>query len=114
MRVSNYDALRAELVPLVRSRAVLEWLRILEGAGVPCGRVRTVAEALGSDQVRARGLLLDVDHPRLGRGQFVGSPIVLDGAGRGSLRPPPLLGQHTEEVLAERLGVEAAAAEGVV
>jgi glutaryl-CoA transferase len=119
LRVSNYDALSAELVPLMRTRPAEEWLRVLEEAGIPCGRVRTVAEALNSEQVEARGLLLDVEHPRLGRRRFVGSAIALDGAGRGSRRPPPLLGEHTEEILAERLGLggEALAAlraEGVV
>jgi crotonobetainyl-CoA:carnitine CoA-transferase CaiB-like acyl-CoA transferase len=118
-RVSGYDDLRAELAPLVRSRPAAEWLRVLEGAGIPCGRVRSVAEALDGEQVRARGLLLDLTHPTLGAGRFVGSPIELDGAGRGSRRPPPLLGEHTAEVLAERLGVggpalEALRAEGVV
>jgi glutaryl-CoA transferase len=93
---------------LLRARPAGEWLRALEEAGVPCGRVRTVAEALENPQVAARGLLLDVEHPRAGRGRYLGSPIRLDGAGRGSRRPPPLLGQHTEEVLAEWLGLSAA------
>ena len=44
--------------------------------------------------------------PRSGRGRYVGSPIHLTGAGRGSTRPPPLLGQHTDEVLRERLGLD--------
>jgi formyl-CoA transferase/CoA:oxalate CoA-transferase len=100
-RVTNYGALREVLGPLLRSRTVGEWTSALETAGVPCGRVRTVAEALDGAQVAARGLLLSLDHPRLGRGRYVGSPIRLDGAGRGSLRPPPLLGQHTDEVLGE-------------
>jgi crotonobetainyl-CoA:carnitine CoA-transferase CaiB-like acyl-CoA transferase len=56
--------------------------------------------------VAARGLLLELEHPRAGRARYVGSPIHLDGAGRGSRRPPPLLGEHTEEVLAERLGLD--------
>ena len=107
-RVANYDALRDVLAPLLRARPAGEWLSALEEAGIPCGRVRTVAEALESPQVAARGLLLDVDHPRAGRGRYVGSPIGLDGAGRGSHRPPPLLGQHTEEVLAEWLGLSGA------
>jgi crotonobetainyl-CoA:carnitine CoA-transferase CaiB-like acyl-CoA transferase len=66
-----------------------------------------VAEALDSEQVAARGLLLDVNHPKLGPGRYLGSPIHLSGAGRGSRRPPPRLGEHTGEVLAERLGLSA-------
>jgi crotonobetainyl-CoA:carnitine CoA-transferase CaiB-like acyl-CoA transferase len=107
LRVSNYAALRARLAPLLRARPVGEWLALLETAGVPCGRVRSVAEALESEQVAARGLLLEVAHPRLGPGRYVGSPIHLGGAGRGSRRPPPLLGEHTQEVLGERLGLSA-------
>jgi CoA:oxalate CoA-transferase len=104
-RVRNYDALRSRLAPLLRERPVGEWLRRLESAGVPCGRVRTVADALDSEQVEARGLLFEVTHPKLGPGRYIGSPIHLTGAGRGSRRPPPLLGEHTQEVLAERLGM---------
>jgi len=119
LRVRHYDALRARLAPMVRARPVAEWLALLEGAGVPCGRVRTVAEAIDSEQVEARGLLLEVAHPRLGAGRYLGSPIHLTDAGRGSRRPPPLLGEHTQEVLAERLGltveeVEAMRRQGVV
>jgi formyl-CoA transferase len=63
--------------------------------------VRTVAEALEGEQIAARGLLIERTHPRAGAGRYVGSAIHLDGAGRGAALPPPLLGQHTEEVLAE-------------
>jgi formyl-CoA transferase len=107
LRVTNYEALRALLAPRFRSQPVNAWLAALEGAGIPCGRVRTVAEALDNPQVRARGLLLDIDHATIGSGRYVGSPIHLDGAGRGSTLPPPLLGQHTDEVLRERLGLKA-------
>jgi len=118
-RVAHYESLRGVLAPLFTSRAAAEWLADLEAAGIPCGRVRTVAEALEGPQVQARGLLLEVDHPALGRGRYVGSPVRLSGASRGSLRPPPLLGQHTTEVLGERLGlspgeVEALRHDGVV
>jgi crotonobetainyl-CoA:carnitine CoA-transferase CaiB-like acyl-CoA transferase len=105
LRVRNYDALRGRLAPLLRARPVGEWLARLEGAGVPCGRVRTVAEALESEQVAARGLLLEVRHPTVGVGRYLASPIHLAEAGRGSRRPPPLLGEHTREILAERLGL---------
>ena len=106
--MTNYGALREVLAPRLRARPAAHWLAALEAAGIPCGRVRTVAEALDNPQVPARGLLIEVEHSRLGRGRYVGSPIHLTGAGRGSTLPPPLLGQHTDEVLTERLGMSAA------
>jgi crotonobetainyl-CoA:carnitine CoA-transferase CaiB-like acyl-CoA transferase len=105
LRVTNYAALREVIAPLIRARPVDAWLAVLERAGVPCGRVRSVAEALEAPQVEARGLLLSLMHPTLGPGRYVGSPIHLSGARRGSLRPPPLLGEHTDEVLRERLAL---------
>ena len=112
-RVTNYAALRALLAPRFRSRPVMAWLAALEGAGIPCGRVRTVAEALDNPQVSARGLLLETEHATIGSGRYVGSPIHLTGAGRGSTLAPPLLGQHTDEVLRERVGLDAGAIAGL-
>lgn len=106
-RVVNYDALRAVLAPLFKGRPAGEWLKSLEAAGIPCGRVRTVAEALQNPQLAARGLLVERDHPRAGRGKYLGSPIHLSDAQRASALPPPTLGQHTDEVLRERLGMTA-------
>jgi formyl-CoA transferase len=105
LRVSNYEALRAHLDGRLRTRKVDEWLADWEAAGIPCGRVRTVAEALDLPQVAARGLLVEVEHPVAGTGRYVGSPIHLSDATRSSHRPPPALGQHTDEVLSERLGL---------
>jgi len=117
--VSSYDALRAHLAPRLKARTVQEWLTAWEAAGIPCGRVRTVAEALDNPQVLARDLLVEAEHPVFGRGRYVGSAIHLDGATRSSRRAPPRLGQHTDEVLTERLGmtlreVTALRTEGVV
>jgi crotonobetainyl-CoA:carnitine CoA-transferase CaiB-like acyl-CoA transferase len=100
-RVSNYAALRETLAPILRARATAAWLALFEKAGIPAGQVRSVAEALDSEQVAARGLLVEIDHAKVGRARFVGSPIHLDEATRSSRRPPPALGQHTNEVLGE-------------
>jgi len=105
LRVTNYADLRSVLAPLLKARPAGDWLSALEAAGVPCGRVRSVGEALDGPQVAARGLLLELEHPLAGRGRYVGSPIHLSDARRASRRPPPLLGQDTEEVLRERLGL---------
>jgi crotonobetainyl-CoA:carnitine CoA-transferase CaiB-like acyl-CoA transferase len=105
LRVTNYDALHAHIAGRLKARRVEEWLADWEAAGIPCGRVRTVAEAIDLPQVDARGLLVDVDHPKAGPGRYVGSAIHLSDATRSSRRPPPTLGQHTDEVLSERLGL---------
>jgi crotonobetainyl-CoA:carnitine CoA-transferase CaiB-like acyl-CoA transferase len=117
-RVTSYEELREALDPVLRGRTVAEWLSLLEGAGIPCGQVRSVAEALEGPQVAARGLLVEHAHPRPAS-RYVGSPVHLTGAGRHHPLPPPRLGQHTGDVLGQRLGLDADAvarlrAEGVV
>jgi crotonobetainyl-CoA:carnitine CoA-transferase CaiB-like acyl-CoA transferase len=105
LRVTNYDALRAHIAARLKTRRVDEWLADWEAAGIPCGRVRTVAEAIDLPQVEARGLLVDIDHPTAGAGRYVGSAIHLSDATRSSRRAPPVLGQHTDEIFSERLGL---------
>jgi crotonobetainyl-CoA:carnitine CoA-transferase CaiB-like acyl-CoA transferase len=94
---------RAELIPLLaqrlRERPAEEWISELDAAGVPVGKVRTVPEALAAAAAAGRPATLTVDHPTAGPLGLVASPIW--GATRDDPSAPPLLGQHTREVLLE-------------
>jgi crotonobetainyl-CoA:carnitine CoA-transferase CaiB-like acyl-CoA transferase len=98
------------LLPLLRmrfaERTTEEWLRRLRGR-VPCAPVNTLAQALADEQVRARDMILEVEHPRFGRLREVASPVRTDGV-VASPAPAPRLGEHTDEILAALLGYDPA------
>jgi len=103
-RVAHREQLVPLLAEMIRARSRDEWLSALEPAGVPAGPINTVAEALADPQVAARGLRIDLPHPRAGHVPLMGSPLRLSDSPPDYRRPPPLLGEHTDEVLGELLG----------
>ena len=105
-RVAN----RAELIDTLQQRFLTrtyeEWEAILLAAGVPVGAVNTVDQVVAHPQVAARGSLVPTTHPVAGNIRVVGPPVRLSET-PGSVRAPaPLLGQHTDQVLRERLGLD--------
>jgi formyl-CoA transferase len=108
---------RALLVPLlediVRRRPVAYWVEALERAGVPCGPINSIAQALADPQIVARGLRIDLPHPLAGHVPLVGSPIRMSATPPAYDRAPPLLGAHTDEVLRELVGLDAATIESL-
>jgi formyl-CoA transferase/CoA:oxalate CoA-transferase len=98
-RVEN----RATLVPLLNeilgARSADEWLKRLEAAGVPAGRIKTVAEVCESDHLKARGMIVRLPHPSAGQITVMGVPIRLHATPGAAAAPPPRLGEHTESVL---------------
>jgi crotonobetainyl-CoA:carnitine CoA-transferase CaiB-like acyl-CoA transferase len=91
---------------ITRSKA--EVMRLLNEAHVPCAPVKTAREVSRDPHLEARGFWVDVDHPRRGRTRVPISPIRLHAGGKAEIRSPaPTLGQHTEKVLAELLGLKA-------
>jgi formyl-CoA transferase len=97
LRVEHRLELVARLADAIRERPTAEWLAILEDANVPGGPVRTIPEAFA----HAPYAVVEHAHPRLGSVRTVRSPIGVDGAYLTAAVAPPLLGQHTDEVLAE-------------
>lgn len=100
---------REDLVPLLaerlRQRPRADWLAALEAAKVPCGPINDLADVFSDPQVQARGMAIDAPHPRRADLRLVGSPMKLSATPTQLRRPPPLLGQHTDEVLTE-LGLD--------
>ena len=104
-RVANRDTLIAELQKTFSTKTYEEWEAILIPAGVPLGAINTIDAVVAHPQVLARNSLPAIDHPIAGTVRVPGPPVRLSET-PGSVRmPAPLLGQHTDEVLRERLGL---------
>jgi crotonobetainyl-CoA:carnitine CoA-transferase CaiB-like acyl-CoA transferase len=103
-RVANREALRVALEGTFITRTADAWREALEAAGVPCAPVNAVDEVFTDPHVAAVGLVEAVAHPA-GALRLVGSPLLVDGERRPIRRPPPLLGEHTEEIL-KALGLD--------
>ncbi|MDR6620455.1 CaiB/BaiF CoA-transferase family protein [Sinomonas atrocyanea] len=100
LRVAHRDELIPLLEEILRTRPTADWLAALADAGVPVGPIQTVAEAVRDPQVLARGMVAEVEHPTAGRLRTLACPIRLTRTPAAVRTPPPLLGQHSDEVLA--------------
>ena len=100
-RIANYEALLLIVREIIRSKTCDEWLSELRAAGVPCGRINTVAEALGDPHVLERGMIIELEHPALGMIKSLATPVHLSDTPLVYRRHPPRLGEHSDEVAAE-------------
>ena len=106
-RVEN----RAELTPLVaagvKPRTRQQWYDLLDREGIPCGLIKNIAEVCSDPQVLARDMVVQLNHPTAGPISVNGVPIKLSATPGAVKAPPPLLGQHTDTILADILGYTA-------
>ena len=98
-RVLHRDTLVPIIVELTATRTVGDWVALLGAAGVPCGRIRTVAEVCTNPQLTERNKVVDLPHPTAETVRMIGQPIELSDTPGRITAAPPLLGQHTDDVL---------------
>ena len=101
LRVRNRAALAERIETITAEHTRQHWLARLDAAGIPCGPINTYAEAFADPQIRAREMVVEIEHPTLGRVQTPGSPIKMSETPPVVARTAPLLGEHTREVLRE-------------
>ncbi len=99
-RVRNRDAIVTEVARIVKQRTTSQWLARLGPLGVPCGPINDMEQTFAHPQVQHRKMKLEMDHPSSGKVTLIANPIRFTQHPIVYDRPPPLLGQHTDEVLA--------------
>jgi crotonobetainyl-CoA:carnitine CoA-transferase CaiB-like acyl-CoA transferase len=101
VRVERHDELFPVLQDIFAGKTADEWLALFEKAGIPCGPIYSVAEVLEHPQIRAREMVVERPHPKLGKVKMTGVPVKLSDTPGEAGAAPPLHGQHTEEILRE-------------
>ena len=112
-RVGHRDLLVGMITGRLQTRGARDWLAALEAAGVPCGPINDLAQVFADPQVRHRRMQVKAPHAAAGEVTMVANPIKFSATPIAHDRAPPLLGEHTNEVLAGVLGLEAAAIEAL-
>ncbi|MPM37097.1 Acetyl-CoA:oxalate CoA-transferase [bioreactor metagenome] len=104
-RTTNEKALKVILDRVFKTKTIDEWLAILEEAGIPCAPINTVDRVINDPQIKARDMIVEIEHPVAGKMHLPGIPIKMYKTPGSVDSPAPLLGQHTEEILKELLGM---------
>jgi crotonobetainyl-CoA:carnitine CoA-transferase CaiB-like acyl-CoA transferase len=106
-RVVHRDALDGMIRTELGRETAEAWIAKLTAAGIPCGRINSVAQALSAPHTVAREMVRAVKHPTAGDVKLLGIPFRMSGTPASVRCAPPTLGQHTEQVLREELGLSA-------
>jgi crotonobetainyl-CoA:carnitine CoA-transferase CaiB-like acyl-CoA transferase len=108
-RVANREALVPEIARILRGQPIDHWMPLLRDANVPAGPINDFRQVFDDPQIRHREVVQEIDHPLSGRLSMVGNPLKFSETPVEYRRAPPLLGQHTGEVLRELLALDDAA-----
>jgi formyl-CoA transferase len=100
-RVAHRNETISHVQSAIAQHAVAYWNDALSGVGVPCAPINSIAQLLDHPHTQASGIIVEYEHQTAGRLKGVGHPVLIDGAERHAGLPPPMLGQHTDDVLSE-------------
>ena len=106
-RVAHREIVDGMIIAALKSDSADAWIVKLQAAGVPCGKINSVKQALDDPQAAARRMVETVEHPTLGALKMLGTPFKLSATPTSVRRAPPTLGQHADEILREELGYDA-------
>jgi CoA:oxalate CoA-transferase len=104
-RTQNYETLEPILTDAMKTKTTREWVEELEQAGIPCGPVNTIEQAANDPQIAARDMIIDVQHPEAGKFRVVNTPFKFSRTHCIAERASPDLGEHTQDVLSQLLGM---------
>lgn len=105
--MAHRDELEARIEEITRGKTTKEWLAVFEGKGMPYAPINDVKTALELPHTQERNMVIEMEHPACGTIKMVNTPMKFAESKAEARTPPPLLGQHTDEVLGERLGMTA-------
>lgn len=105
-RVANRDELESEIEAITKTKTTQEWLDVFEGKGMPYAAVNDVLATLTHDHTKARNMVVEVEHDECGPMKLVNTPVKYSESKPRVRSPPPTLGQHTDAVLKEHLGMD--------
>jgi CoA:oxalate CoA-transferase len=105
LRTEHHAELEPILIGAMKQKTTTEWVREFDAIGLPCGPLNNIAQASALPQVKAREMLVEVEHRRIGRFPLPNTPVKLSRTPGGVRGPSPDLGQHTDDVLRELLGL---------
>ena len=100
-RVRHRDSLAKKIEAVTASQPRAHWLALFDDNEIPCGPINDYAQVFADPQVRARGMVVETEHPTLGRIKTLGSPIKMSATPADVARPAPRLGEHSDEILSE-------------
>jgi CoA:oxalate CoA-transferase len=105
LRTQNYEALKPILTEAMKAKTTREWVEELEQVGIPCGPVNTIDQVASDPQILAREMIIDVQHPDAGKFKVVNTPFKFSRTPYKAERASPNLGEHTEDILSQLLGM---------